>query len=178
MYLHTHDHIAGCWNAADVASQQRRSRSVCGVSGQSQCRFLRSHLWCVAKLLTTTTWSPTCHPRFADCFRAASCVPHLYLGIGSFYATTSPEGYVTCELCRSTDYGATWERLAPHAQFIPLGANGSPIQIPPGGSIGAGGVVLAGAFGGCGRRGRPGHCECRRGTAVTRRAVTGSVFRG
>lgn len=30
-----------------------------------------------------------------------------------------------CELCRSTDYGKTWDRLAPHKQIIPLGAEGA-----------------------------------------------------
>lgn len=30
-----------------------------------------------------------------------------------------------CELCRSTDYGKTWDRLAPHKQIIPLGAKGA-----------------------------------------------------
>ena len=49
----------------------------------------------------------------------------LYLGVGSFFETTNSEGYVKCELCRSTDYGKTWERLAPHKEFIPLGAGGT-----------------------------------------------------
>ena len=51
--------------------------------------------------------------------------PGLYLAVGSFYATTDPEGHVYCELCRSTDYGLTWERVAPHESFIPLGHAGA-----------------------------------------------------
>ena len=31
-----------------------------------------------------------------------------------------------CELLLSTDSGANWSRLAPHAQYIPHGANGAP----------------------------------------------------
>ena len=58
-------------------------------------------------------------------FRSPSWTPGLYLAVGSFYATTDPEGHVYCELCRSADYGVSWERLAPHRQFIPLGSNGS-----------------------------------------------------
>ena len=58
-------------------------------------------------------------------FRAPNWTPGLYLAIGSFYATTDPEGHVYCELCRSTDYGVTWQRLAPHKQYIPLGDHGA-----------------------------------------------------
>lgn len=58
-------------------------------------------------------------------FRSPAWTPGLYLAIGSFYATTDAEGHVHCELCRSTDFGLTWERLAPHKEFIPLGSNGT-----------------------------------------------------
>ena len=58
-------------------------------------------------------------------FTAPTWTPGLYIGIGSFFETTNPEGYVVCELCRSTDYGSTWERLAPHKPIIPPGAQGS-----------------------------------------------------
>ena len=58
-------------------------------------------------------------------FRAANWTAGLYLGIGSFYETTNPEGYVRCELCRSTDFGKTWQRLAPHRNFIPPGPQNS-----------------------------------------------------
>lgn len=47
-------------------------------------------------------------------WRSDKWKPGLYLGVGSFYATTDPEGHVYCELCRSVDYGRTWDRVAPH----------------------------------------------------------------
>ena len=47
-----------------------------------------------------------------------------YFAIGSYYNTTDPPGKVYCELLVSTDHGGNWTRLAPHAQFIPLGAPG------------------------------------------------------
>eukprot|EP00039_Didymoeca_costata_P005899 m.85750 g.85750 ORF g.85750 m.85750 type:complete len:503 (-) comp13022_c0_seq1:21-1529(-) len=54
-------------------------------------------------------------------WRAPSWTPGLYFGIGSFYATTDPEGHVYCELCQSLDYGQTWTRVVPGQSFIPLG---------------------------------------------------------
>jgi len=58
-------------------------------------------------------------------WRSPKWKPGLYLGMGSFYATEDPEGHVYCELCRSTDYGVTWTRVAPHQSFIPLGKAGA-----------------------------------------------------
>ena len=54
-------------------------------------------------------------------FRLAAWPKGLYLAIGSFFATTDKEGHVYCELCRSLDYGLTWERL---------GAPGLRINLP------------------------------------------------
>lgn len=45
-------------------------------------------------------------------YRAPTWRAGLYLGIGSFFETTNTEGYVRCELCRSTDYGAHQLALA------------------------------------------------------------------
>jgi hypothetical protein len=39
-------------------------------------------------------------------YRAPDWTAGLYLAVGSFFADTNSEGYVHCELCRSTDYGA------------------------------------------------------------------------
>jgi hypothetical protein len=102
----------------------------CNESGWGFRRETRS----LADNLTSGVWTPGVEVLHGEAgYEMYSLVPWrspqwragLYLGVGSFYATTDPEGHVYCELCRSTDYGATWERVAPHRQFIPLGRNGS-----------------------------------------------------
>ena len=58
-------------------------------------------------------------------WRNGAWAPGTYFAIGSYYNTTDPPGRVYCELLVSTDHGGNWTRLAPHAQFIPLGAPGA-----------------------------------------------------
>lgn len=58
-------------------------------------------------------------------WRDSSWVPGVYFAIGSFYADSTPEEKVYCELMYSTSYGENWTRLAPHTPFIPLGDSGS-----------------------------------------------------
>ena len=58
-------------------------------------------------------------------FRSEAWRTGLYFAVGSFYAESAAEGQVYCELMTSGDYGASWQRLAPHKDFIPHSANGS-----------------------------------------------------
>lgn len=59
-------------------------------------------------------------------------LPHwragLYLAVASYYNDTNPgtEGPVRCELVRSGDHGASWQRVAPpHTELIPRGPRGA-----------------------------------------------------
>ena len=58
-------------------------------------------------------------------FRSEAWRGGLYFAVGSFYAESAAEGKVYCELMTSRDHGATWQRLAPHKEFIPHSTNGS-----------------------------------------------------
>lgn len=49
-------------------------------------------------------------------YRSPTWRAGLYLGIGSFFETTNPEGYVRCELCRSTDYGMRIDYVVQYAR--------------------------------------------------------------
>ena len=57
-------------------------------------------------------------------FRSPTWRAGLFFGVASYYSQY-PAGKVTCELVVSGDSGANWTRLSPHAEFIPLGKNGS-----------------------------------------------------
>eukprot|EP01048_Picozoa_sp_COSAG05_P000848 COSAG05_NODE_26_length_29797_cov_35.911139_11_plen_542_part_00 len=94
---------------------------------------VRRETWSTSDTWGTDTWTKATEALHGEHgyemyslvpYRAPTWTPGLYLAIGSFFETTNPEGYVKCELCRSTDYGKTFERLAPHKPIIPLGAKG------------------------------------------------------
>ena len=111
-------------------SRNHCTNSACNESGWG----IRRETWSTSATWSTDTWSKATESLHGENgyeiysmvpFRGPDWTPGLYVGLGSFFETTNPEGYVKCELCRSTDYGKTWERLAPHQQFIPLGDPGA-----------------------------------------------------
>lgn len=92
-------------------SRNHCTNSACNESGWGE----RRETWSTSDTWGTNKWTKATEALHGEHgyemyslvpYRAPDWSPGLYLAVGSFFENTNKEGYVHCELCRSTDYGA------------------------------------------------------------------------
>jgi hypothetical protein len=77
-----------------------------------------SHNFCIAYLLSERHGEAGDEIYSMVPFRAPTWTPGLYLGVGSFFETTNPEGYVRCSFCDTNSAASHNLRHTHHRRHV------------------------------------------------------------